>query len=443
MTERLAIISTSDRAQFRGCRRKWDWSSHLRQGFAPHEQATPLWFGSGFHHCMEDIHGLQAYENNRQAWDDYSQATTKFYGDDGLPYDKEELGDLGVGILDYYEDVWLKARGRDPLTTYEIDGEPQVEVPFEFEVPVDPAILKAGGYDRAVYKGVIDRMVIDRHGHLYIVDYKSVKTFGNRQSLELDPQIGVYLWAATAIFKRPVMGFYYMQFKKTAAHPPNINKNGEMSVAKNQSTSYWMIRKYMIEKYGSVEKGPITERDFLNHFLEFEDDDKDNFIQRTLVTRDPRTLEQESKIVIAEVADMLTKELSIYPNPNFLCGATCAFVQPCIEMNQGLNFQETLKADYYLRDYKERSSWSQYLEVNPHGGKEDRKASGLDVLPTTAANKANTKKVRPQGKGTGTPKSVGVGVTKSTTTTAKPKGKSSAQQRILERKKKRAEKTKA
>jgi len=357
---------------------------------APHEQAVPLWFGSGFHHCMEDIHGLGAYESNRAAWNDYQQAMVKFYTEERLPYDAEELGEMAVSMLDYYEQIWLKARSRDPLKTYEVNGQPQVEVPFEFEIPVSPEVLEASGYDRVVYKGVIDRVVIDRNGYLYLVDYKSVAKFSNRQTLELDPQIGVYLWAATYLFKRPVMGFYYMQFKKAVCKPPNIKKDDTMSLDKRQGTSYWMIREYLKEKYGSVDKAPIKEQDFMHYYMEFEDDEKDNFISRTLVTRHPNTMEQESQIVISEVEDMLQPKMRIYPNPTWLCGATCSFIEPCLEMNQGLNWNATLETDFYPRDYKERSLWSKHLKVNPHGGKEDRKASGHDPLPT-AKKKSKSK----------------------------------------------------
>ena len=43
-------IHTSDRITFKRCRRKWDFSSPLRQHLAPQGGVvTPLWFGTGFH----------------------------------------------------------------------------------------------------------------------------------------------------------------------------------------------------------------------------------------------------------------------------------------------------------------------------------------------------------------------------------------------------------
>src|SRR6185436_15978480 len=72
--KRVAIVRTSDRSNFRRCRRRWNWSSHLRQALSPREHASPLWFGSGCHFAWEDFHGYHQYLHPRDAFRAYVKA---------------------------------------------------------------------------------------------------------------------------------------------------------------------------------------------------------------------------------------------------------------------------------------------------------------------------------------------------------------------------------
>src|SRR5690348_3014935 len=74
---RVAIIRTSDRSNFRRCRRRWNWQSHLRGNLTPIETASPLWFGSGFHYALEDFHGPRKFQHARDAFKAYVLATHK------------------------------------------------------------------------------------------------------------------------------------------------------------------------------------------------------------------------------------------------------------------------------------------------------------------------------------------------------------------------------
>src|SRR5436190_22592564 len=74
---RIAIVRTSDRAVFRRCRRRWGWSSHLRQGLGPLQNADPLWLGSGVHYALEDYHGYKFYSTAVEAFRAYTEATIR------------------------------------------------------------------------------------------------------------------------------------------------------------------------------------------------------------------------------------------------------------------------------------------------------------------------------------------------------------------------------
>jgi PD-(D/E)XK nuclease superfamily len=358
----IAIISTSDRNAFRSCRRKWNWSSHLRQGLSKHEQAHPLWFGSGMHHVLEDVHGLREYKSVEAAVEDYCQATKKHHGAENLPATFDQDQELMLRMMHHYQYGFLKAGKRDPLKTYVIKGVPQVEVPFEFEIPLPQHVLDASGYKKAIYRGMLDRVVIDDDGYLWLVDYKNVAAFTQLEHLELDSQIGVYLWAASYIYERPVLGFIYTQLKKQGVEPPRILKNGEISTAKDQNTTHAMYRAALIKKYGE-EAWPEDNVQTLNHLASLEEPEADKFVRRDRVTRSPNTMRAEANKILAEVTEMLNLNLPIYPNPSFMCPRMCSFIEPCLEQDRGGMYRTRLDEDYFSRDYKDRNTWRKHLQI--------------------------------------------------------------------------------
>lgn len=366
--DEIAIIGTSDRSAFRSCRRKWNWSSHLRQSLNRNSQAHPLWFGSGMHHVLEDLHGRRLYKRVEDAIDDYCNATLMHYGSVNLPETFEQDKELMLRMMQHYMYGFLKARGRDPLKTYVLRGEPQVEVPFEFEIPVPNTVLEKTKYKKVVYKGTLDRIVVDNDGYLWIQDYKNVSAFTPYEYLELDSQIGVYLWAASYIYKRPVIGFIYTQLKKTGVEPPRILKNGLLSAARDQNTTHAMYRRALLDKYGD-KSWPAENMECLNHLAVAEEPEADKFIRRDRVPRSVNTLRAEADKIIAEASDILDPNLRIYPNPSYMCTRMCSFVEPCLEMDRGEKYRTTLELDYHVRDYYERNEWRKYLIV---GEKEDR-----------------------------------------------------------------------
>lgn len=389
--ERVAIISTSDRSAFRACRRKWNWSSHLKQSLHPLSQRHPLWFGSGGHHVLEDLHGQQLYRTPEDAVDDYIQATVQHYGLENLPPTVEQDTMLMKRIFQHYKVGWLKMRKRDPLKTYVIGGEPQVEVPFEFTIPLPVEVLKASGYDRVIYRGTLDRVVIDEDGYLWIQDYKFVARFTNPEHLEIDSQIGVYLWAASYIYRRPVLGFIYTQFKKDGVEPPRELKDGTLSVAKDQNTCHALYRAALVSKYGEGAGSGWPEKNVecLNFLASLEEDEADKFIRRDRVTRSMEMMQSEANKIIAEVSDMLDPKLRIYPNPSMMhCTAMCSFMQPCLEMDRGENYKSTLQLDYEFRPYEDRNEWRKYLKV---GSKKDKDVIAVDGRQKLALAKRTTK----------------------------------------------------
>jgi len=389
-----AIISTSDRNAFRSCRRKWNWSSHLRQGLSRQEQAHPLWFGSGMHHVLEDVHGHREYRKIEDAVEDYCEATKKHHGAANLPETFDQDKELMLRMTQHYLYGFLQARKRDPFKTYVIKGEPQVEVPFEFEIPLPKSVLERSGYARAIYRGMLDRVIIDDDGYLWLVDYKNVAQFTPYEHLELDSQIGVYLWAASYIYRRPVLGFIYTQLRKAAVESPRVLQSGLISTDKKQNTTHALYRAALLEKYGD-KSWPQENMECLNHLASLEEPEADKFVRRDRVTRSPNTMRAEASKIIAEVSEMLNPQLPIYPNPSFMCPRMCSFIEPCLEMDRGGMYKSTLEHDYYQRDYSERNEWRRHLRV---GRKEDKEPVQVVAKDTEEVPYETKKAVSGRGK---------------------------------------------
>lgn len=335
---KVAKIRTSDRIAFKRCRRKWDFSSGIRQNLGSSEARAPLWLGTGFHFAMEDFHGERKFAHPIYAWRKYVEAVKLAYQGTRLPETWEQDSVLAESMLDYYVE-WLK--GRDPLRTFEYKGKKQVEVRFEIPIPLDPEYVKSCGYDKVVYQGTLDRVVIDEHDRLWVLDYKTAKQFA-LEHLTTDPQITSYCWIGSVLYDRPITGFIYQQHKKAIIEPPKVLQSGEFSVAKSQSVTHRSYRKAMIDKYGNVDAAPLANINFLNYLAVNESIDGDALIRRDYEFRNEHHIAAEGQKIIQEAADMINPNLPLYPNPTRDCSWDCDLKDVCLMMDDGSDWQEVL-----------------------------------------------------------------------------------------------------
>lgn len=351
---RIAKIRTSDRLAFKRCRRKWKWSNSMGDNLQEDQARGPLWGGTGFHYAMEDFHGYNKYKHPSDAFRAYVKATRTAPGQ-GLPADYEELTELFTGMLDYYVD-WLKTR--KTFETLWINGVPQVEVRFEIPLPIDPELLARAGYDQAVYQGTIDRVVVDEQERIWLLDYKTARTFGEMH-FETDTQISAYCWAGSVLFDKPISGFVYQQHKKNLPEMPEVLKTGKLSISKTMITTHALYKKALVNMYGDVMRAPPQNTVYLNSLAAQEGPDYDAVIRRDYVFRSEEQCEAEGSSILLEVADMLNPDTAIYTNPTRDCSWDCAFLNPCILMNCGDDWKEELELSTTKRSNSE--AWRKYV----------------------------------------------------------------------------------
>ncbi len=356
---RAVIIRTSDRIAFKACRRKWAFSSHLKGNLAPKQLAAPLWFGSAIHYALEDYHGYNYFGRPSLAFKAYCQATAQNWKRD-LPPDAQEHYQLGVAIMDYYVDKWLEGYPREPDRTYWAKNqqtgalEPQVEVNFEIPVPIQPGSLiarycEAQGIDCVLYRGTIDRVGIDDFGQLWVIEYKTAKVMQSTH-FATDPQVSTYVWATELIYDRPVAGVIYQQFGKKMPKGPPLLSSGKFSTAQNLVTSYPLYKECLENMYGDVMKAPSLNQAFLNRLIASENENRDRYIIREPIHRNAAQSQHEAQKILLELEDILNPDLPLYPNPTRDCTRMCSFLTPCVNMDDGSDWEGLIEASYSSRD---------------------------------------------------------------------------------------------
>lgn len=371
---RTAVLRTSDRTSFKGCRRRWNWQSNLRQNLEPKQGQNALWFGTGIHFALEEYFDPTCDRpwkaRPSEAFQAYVKAT-QIVGRQEMPPDWEELSEMGIAILDYFVDSWLPLR--DPLKTYVHDGIPQLEVNFQIDVPFDvKAMYPDSPYDNVVYSGTMDRVTIDENGLLWIVDYKTAKVM-KASHFANDPQVTAYCWAASQLYGREVGGLIYWQFAKVVPKQPEPLVSGKISTAQNQRTTRPLYKKALVDYYGSVEKAPSANIQFLNQLAMQESPDQDAYIRRDRIWKNRRSLEAEGAKILMELEDILNPNLQLYPNPTFMCPSTCAFYEVCVSMDDGSDWEEQLQMETIQRAGSDES-WRRGLPkaIELMYGKKDR-----------------------------------------------------------------------
>lgn len=405
-------VRTSTRRVFRRCLRKWGWQSSMRQNLQRKgtEQNINFWFGSAIHFAMEDFFGYNKFGSPIRAFQAYYAAFPPADRPDGA----DEHYYLGLGMLEYFmewyprhnetmqfQTAWLNEEnqivppgtpGARPLieesfllelpkkvwvyedtgeivdtnkfpiqTTYATEGEESEEDTYYVKVvaekpanvwdePTAEVTYRDVKQVPVCYHGTLDRVVIDKKGRLWIMDWKTAKS-ADTNKLDTDDQISAYMWAAEQWFGLPIHGFVYVQLTKEVAKQPKRLANGQLSVDKRQKTTYAMVKKTLIEEFGSIKQTPKKYVDFLNHMAAQESPEGDRYIRWDLVTRTKEQKISTFHHIMGELELMTNPALHLFPNPTRDCIWDCPFREACLLMDQG---QEELAATTLALDFEER-----------------------------------------------------------------------------------------
>lgn len=239
------------------------------------------------------------------------------------------------------------------------------------------------------YHGTMDRIVVDRYGRWWILDYKTAKG-ADTKKLETDDQISAYMWAAEQKYQHTIYGFIYLQLTKDVAKPPKRLKDGSLSVDKKQKTTYFLFKEEVLKDYGSVQKAPNKLIEMLNHLADMETAEGDRFIRWDFVQRNDAQKIATYNNIMAEARMMIDMHLFLFPNPTRDCGWDCPFREMCIAMDQGreADVKSMLETEFQVRDDKiehNKDAWRDKI-VWPTTPLEAAAIDDVDLKPANIFN---------------------------------------------------------
>lgn len=363
-------MSTTERQEFKECRRRWDWSSFSRQGIEPNKPALALWFGTGIHHSLEmyysgkdaiywdqatgdevsrdlmDVEPEKAIVTHWKIWADTEVARIQ----EKMPLFEEQIAAfdesiaLGAGMLESYV-AWASKADNMPDTGFKdvlyTEREFAVIVP---DAQGDPYhFVDANGQVWELWLvGRLDMVVEDFDGRIWILDHKTSKDRLDPELLILDDQMTVYLWAAQQILGVPLAGCYYNVLRKKLPTVPRVLVSGKgLSKDKSIDTTYDVYFNAIVENGFDV-------ADY-DDILQLLSNKAANFFQREKVHRNSHEIAMAGRMLLLEGIDMLNQPY-IYPNPTWDCKWKCDYKDLCLAMNRNDDLDYLLKTLYRKRE---------------------------------------------------------------------------------------------
>lgn len=395
----LPEIHVSDCIAFLACRRAWNWSSRLRGNLEPIRPYHAFVLGRAVHEAAEKLHAhnipptetITAFfdEETRvlaaagqKMGDDAARSSevrgavtaAKSLSDDdwlagaGVADDSltsasliagdlsmmEEQRQLAMGMLEHYA-RWEK-RQRGPFSQSNLEF---ISAEQEFLVPiVHPVTGEVATW--ANFGGKWDGLVRRRDtGEVFIWELKTTKSITHRaKMLANDIQCSFYINAARLAFPElasHIKGMIYTLMSKSIVKPPKVLNDGTLSRdIRGQSLDSYLMwvekhhklretmsdddrRRFVSSKYGAAIAALADSTASTNTFFE-----------RHVVVRSDTALGRASDDLWHLSRAMTDVDLPLYPTPNFHC-SYCLFFEPCIELQNGGKYQETLAALYRPR----------------------------------------------------------------------------------------------
>lgn len=218
------IISVTERAEYRRCRRRWNLGSSNRQGLTKLVPNTALGLGTLIHAALADwlvhpdlnLRHVFIFRAKQQV--DIVKAL--YHKQTGRDLTQEELGNLwdainlGSAMMENYQEHW-----KTPLPPgFElVSPEQRVQIP----IPGTAHILE----------GRLDGIIRELEGkrRLYVLEHKTYSTRPDEETLSINDQFIAYQWMLTKLDIGDVAGVAYDGLWKRAAPPKKVeNRPGEL-----------------------------------------------------------------------------------------------------------------------------------------------------------------------------------------------------------------------
>lgn len=360
----MQMLRSSERATFKRCPQKWDWS--YNQGLTPIGQnRTPLWFGTGIHLCMAEWYipgGTKRGKPLAETWDAYSKDVFQSIKMAGLTDESEaeyiDARELGFEMIKNY----LEEYGEDEH--WHIIAPEQrfsVLIPHPQD-PNKPIVNMVGTYDMVI------RDLND--GKVKMVDHKTARDLYVRH-LTMDEQAGGYIATGTHTLreqgligpKEAIKGMEYNILRKAKADDRPVNDRG-MATNKPQKKHYLEAFDKAVEVIAASTERPLEKLTLaaLEQLAEefnikvFGDESKVQplpLFLREFVGRTPRERNNQIRRIGQEAVvmrHMRKARLPILKTPNRDCATMCDFFDLCEIHEAGGDYEDIIRYGFRKQD---------------------------------------------------------------------------------------------
>lgn len=294
-------FSFSKIKSYKTCPRQYYYS--YVQNLEPIIKNIAFNIGSAVHGLLEHL-----YKGTFKLWNDIvSEVHSGKLNTDFLEMDK-----IDKEMILFMVSQYLKIYNSD-IAEYEIVG---IELPFQVQL------------EDCLFEGIFDGVFKDQYGQYWIHEIKTAKNLptGLADLLVLDDQINYYCWAFEQIFGISPAGVLYSVLKKTVPSKPDKLKNGTLSKAKTQNTTY--------EVYLEAIKEHDLNPDDYTDFLDFLKSSSGGSNTREIVTKHDSEI-TNTGFEIKNVIKRIMKGNTFYRNPAAIWtgGCFCDYKYMCMYPN--------------------------------------------------------------------------------------------------------------
>lgn len=401
-------IHSSDRDNFKRCRRYWDWNSPSRTNLTVRADVMgvniPMFFGTGIHYALEQfyqpglnrdpvesfktwfdvqwrggmvginwldkVYDLKPRNAEIGSWDSNKNlATTEnpLYIVRGLqdilpdPNHEEfdELFTLGIEMMRFYKDyaekhddfVVLLAEHTFSVPIWDYENDCILKrIDLRHDSPNYGKELEV--HARGRQDGITMRHESERLG---IIDHKTaakVEEENLLRKLETDEQCTNYLAVAQVeanYYDLPHKGIpfeevIYNTIRKAYPKPPTELKNGMFSINRQEESTTYEMLMAWIAK--NMPGVPLNEKQ-KEYIIYLHNVGDEQFVLRKPVRRTQKVLQSALERMYLEALDMLDPNIRIYPNltNDWLC-FNCQFRIPCLAKEDGSDYEDILHQNY-------------------------------------------------------------------------------------------------
>jgi hypothetical protein len=339
-------IHISDIRSFRSCRRKWQWSSPLKENLEQLVTYMPFFTGRAIHHCLEKYYGPE-HANMADSLEKFFETEKAVMEQLGALWPQEvasidEQLFMMHELIQHYNE-WI-------VQDHKMYSDSKLEfisLEQEFKVPLPRA---GRGGKSLTLGGRFDGIVRHKEtGEYWIFETKTTRSIQELvHSLANDEQCGVYLYAAQKMFNVPIVGILYNIMRKKSPAHPGVLVNSMLSQAKSMDTTAFHYLGCIRNNHPDWSNDTIQE--FYGDTLAMLLDNEQKFFMRFPVYRTPYEVKMLMQGVYWTAVEMTRPSTYIYPSPSWLNCNFCSFRAPCLAMNAGSDYQVLLDAEFQKRD---------------------------------------------------------------------------------------------